>query len=138
MPVHQRRLKLITFQLNATSFECQLRNWNLDPGIPDGDRQYTFCPDGAFIEETDPEGTLELEFFSDWQLNGISDFLWTNSGQEATFTIDHHPDIAAEHVQWSGKVLLKAPPVGGEVRTTEMTSITLQVIGDVVGGYVRV
>jgi hypothetical protein len=138
MSIHNRRLKLIEFSLGAIAFECQVKSWNLDPGISDGERLYSFCPDGADVEETDPEPTLELEFFSDWRSDGISDFLWSHSGEDATFTLNHHPDIAAEHVRWTGTVRLKAPPVGGEARATEMTSITLQVIGDVTDGYTRV
>lgn len=131
-PPHNRRLKKIQFALNALNFECQLSSWSLDPGIEDGDRHYTFCSneaDNSFIEETDQEATLELTFFSDWRSNGISDFLWANSGQEATFTINHHPGVAGEHVQWTGRVMLKAPAVGGEARAIEVTEITLAVIG---------
>jgi hypothetical protein len=136
--LHQRRLKLITFTLGVISFECQVKRWLLDPGIGDGERLFSFCPDGEDVEATDPEGTLELEFFSDWRSDGISDFLWNHSGETAAFQLDHHPDIPAEHVRWAGSVKLKAPPAGGDIRTTEMTSITLQVIGDVVSGYTRV
>jgi hypothetical protein len=32
-------------------------------------------------------------------------------------------------VQWSGQVKLKAPNAGGEARTTEMTEVTLQIVG---------
>lgn len=136
MTVHNRRLKLIEFDIAGVGFECQLKNWNLDPGIDDGDRQYTYCPDGSFIEETDPEATLELEFFSDWRSGGISDYLWANSGTDAAFVLDHHPNIVGEHVRWTGSVKLKASPVGGEARSTEMTEITLQIIGSPV--YARI
>lgn len=129
MAVHHRRLKLINFQLGTDSFECQVNTWNLDPGIDDGDRQFTFCPDGEFIEDTEPEATLELKFFSDWRSGGISDFLWSHNGEEADFVLDHHPDIPGEHVRWTGKVLIKPGPVGGDPRTTEVTEVTLQCVG---------
>jgi hypothetical protein len=125
---HSRRLKLIEFTIDGTSFECQVQSWKLDPGIDDGDRMYSFCPDGAFIEETDPEPTLELKFFADWRSAGISRFLWDHSGEEAAFVLDHHPDIPAEHVTWSGDLVVKAPPVGGEARETEFTEVTLQCV----------
>lgn len=128
MAVHQRRLKLINFTIEGNSFECQVQTWNLDPGIEDGDRQYTFCPDGEFIEETDPDPTLELTFFSDWRSGGISDYLWANSGQVADFQLDHHPDITGEHVRWTGQVVLKPGPVGGDARATETTEVTLQLV----------
>lgn len=129
MSVHQRRLKLIEFAIGAVQFECQVESWTLDPGISDGDRRYSQCPDGEFIEDTDPEPTLELTFYSDWRSDGISDYLTAHSGEVAAFTLDHHPDIPAEHVTWAGNLMVKAPPVGGDARATEMTEITLQVIG---------
>jgi hypothetical protein len=134
MSVHQRRLKLINFTLGGTSFECQVSSWKLDPGTKDGDRQYTFCPDGTFVEETDDEPTLELKFFSDWRSGGISDFLWSNPNVEADFVLDHHPDIVGEHERFTGKVLIKPAPVGGDARDTEVTEITLQVIGTLGNG----
>lgn len=134
MTVHQRRLKLITLTVDGTSFECQLNSWNLDPGTKDGDRQYTFCPDGTFVEETDDEPTLDLKFFSDWRSAGISDFLWSHPNQTVGFVLDHHPDIAGEHVRWTGEVLIKPAPVGGDARDTEMTEVTLQVLGNVADG----
>lgn len=129
MSVHQRRLKIIQFTLDGDSYECQLNSWKLDPGVKDGDRQYTFCPDGQFVEETDDEPTLELKFFSDWRSAGISTYLWSNANQTVAFVLDHHPDITGEHVRWTGQVLIKPPSVGGDARDTEVSEITLQIIG---------
>lgn len=127
MSVHQRRLKLITLTLGTTSVECQLNSWNLDPGVNDGDRQYTYCPDGVFVEETDDEPTLELKLFADWRADQVSDFLWSNPNTVVEFELNHHPDVATEHVRWTGHLLIKPPPVGGDARTTEMSEVTLQV-----------
>lgn len=129
MTIHQRRIKLIEFTLDGVSFECGLKSWKIDLGEEDGDRIYSMCPDGEDVEETDPDPTLDLTWWSDWRSNGISDFLWTNRGQTVAFQLDHHPDIPTEHVRWTGNVKLKAPPAGGEARETEMTEITLQIIG---------
>lgn len=136
--VHQRRLKVINFTIGAIAFECQLQTWTMNPGVQDGDRRYTYCSSGAnsFVEETDDEPTLELTFFSDWRSNGISDFLWSNANTEAAFVLDHHPDIVGEHVRWSGTVLLKPPPVGGDARTTEVSEVTLQIVGTLGDGLV--
>lgn len=128
MSVHHRKVKLIQFSLLTTNFECQIQNYTLDPGIAEGERQFTLCPDGSFIEEPEPEGTLELTLFNDWRSGGISDFMWQNKGQEANFTLDLHPDIPDEHVQFTGRVRLAPPPVTGEARTTETTEMSLQLL----------
>lgn len=130
MTLHQRRLKIVTFTLDGNSFECQVQSWKLDPGVKDGNRLYSYCPDGISIEETDNEPSLELKFYSDWRSAGVSTYLWQNSNSTVAFVLDHHPDIVGEHVRWSGSVLIKPPPAGGDVRDTEMSEITLQIVGD--------
>lgn len=126
---HVRRLKTITLTIGETSFESQISSWTLENNTDDGEKFYTFSPDGEFIEEVEPDYALTLTFFSDWTEGGISDFLVLNDGQDADFVLDHHPDVPEEHVRWSGKVRIKAPNVGGEARTTETQEVTLQCIG---------
>ena len=138
MTVHHRKIKQIQLAIDGVNYECQIQTWNLDPGVGEGERMYAQCPDGEFVEEPEAEGTLEVTFWADWRSGGISDFLWTNSGKIAAFTLDHHPDIPEEHVQWNGKLRVVAPPTGGEARTTETHELTFQVIGDVTDGYGRV
>jgi hypothetical protein len=124
-----RKLKLITFTLGGNSFECQVKQWNIANNSDDGEKLYAFCPDGEFREEAEPDYALELTFFSDWRSNGVSDYITVNDQQTVAFVLDHHPDIPAEHVRWSGTCKLKAPSVGGEARTTEMTETTAPIIG---------
>lgn len=130
MPAHNRRLKTIIFDLDGAEYQCQVKTWKLDAGEQDGDRMYSFCEDGDFIEETDTEPVLELTFYSDWRSAGISDWLWTNRGRDVEFQLDHHPAIALEHVRWNGTVKIKSPSVGGEARETEVSEVSLQVIGE--------
>lgn len=129
MAIHTKRVKTIEFTIGATSFECQVNTWNLDPGIEDGDRLYSQCPEGEAIEETDPESTLECKFFADWRSNGISAFLWENLGETMDFELNHHPGVPGEHVKWTGQLYIKPGPAGGEARTTEFTEVTFQCVG---------
>lgn len=131
--IHKRKLKLVEFSLGTdpddVAFECQLSAWTLNNNTEDGDKLYTLCPDGEDTEETDPDYSIDLTFFADWRSEGISDYLWANDGQTVTLTLNHHPDIPAEHVRWVGQVKIKAPSVGGEARENEVTETTLQFIG---------
>lgn len=131
MAIHQRRLKVIELTLGdpPVSYECALTSWTLTNNTDDGDKIYTYCPDGEDQEEVEPDWALDLTFYADWRENGISDYLTANDGQNAAFVLDHHPDIPEEHVRWTGTVRIKAPNVGGDARTTEQTSQTLQIIG---------
>lgn len=125
-----RKLKVINLEIDGTDYACQLVSWTLDPGIPDGDTIFTFCPDGEAVDEGEPNRTLQLVFLSDWSITGISHILTENTGDEVPFVLEHHPDIPTEHVTWTGVVKLKAPPVGGEARAVERTEITLKVVGE--------
>ncbi|TDP97649.1 hypothetical protein [Labedaea rhizosphaerae] len=147
--VQQRRLKVVVFTIGGQSFDCQLQSWTMDPGEDDGDRQWTFCSEAStpenptpnsFIEETDGEPTLQCTFYSDWRENGISDYLYAHNKEVADFVLDHHPDIVGEHVRWSGQLVIKAPPVGGDARDTEQSEVTFQVLGSLGDGltYERV
>lgn len=129
MSIHNRKLKVIELQIGAVEYQCQLKTWTMANNTEDGEKLYSYCPDGEDREEAEPDYALELEFFADWRTNGISDWLTLHDQENAAFVLDHHPDIPAEHVRWSGTLRVKAPPVGGETRTTEMTSVTLQIIG---------
>lgn len=124
-----RKVKLIEFSIGLVAFECQVQTWNMANNTDDGERFYTQCPNGEFREDAEPDYALELTFFSDWRSAGISDYLTVNDGLRVAFQLDHHPDIVGEHVRWSGFLKVKAPNVGGEARTTEMTEVTLQVEG---------
>ena len=130
MTIHSRKLKQITLDVGGTDFECAVSNWQMVNNADDGDKIYAFCPDGEDVEETDPDWALQLTFFSDWRSGGVSDYLMLHAGEVVPFRLDHHPQIAAEHVRWDGKLRLKAPSVGGDVRTTETQQITLAVVGD--------
>jgi hypothetical protein len=127
-----RKLKIITFTLAGTQFQCQLKSWTMNNNTEDGEKFYTYCgvgAEGEFREEAEPDYSLDLTFFADWRLNGISDYLTANDQATVAFVLDHHPDIAGEFVRWSGNLKIKAPSVGGEARTTEMTETTLPCIG---------
>jgi hypothetical protein len=127
--VHHRKLKVITLDIGGENFEAQCRTWNIENETEDGDKQYTYAPNGEFEEETDPDFRLTATFFSDWRSEGVSTFLWEHDGETVPFRIDHHPDIPGEHVRWDGFVKIKAPNVGGDARTTEVSEIELRCIG---------
>lgn len=133
MAIHKRQIKLIEFSLGTDpsdiAFECQVSAWTLNNNTEDGDKIYTLCPTGEDTEDTDPDYTLDLTAFSDWRSDGFSDYLWKHDGETVDFRLDHHPDIPAEHVTWTGELKIKAPSVGGEARANETTEVTLVIVG---------
>lgn len=136
MVANNRKLKIITLDIGGSQFQAQLSEWKIVNDTDDAEIRYTFAPDGAFAESADDSYQLELKFYADWRSGGVSDFLWAHDGETVTFMIDHLPDIVGEHVRWTGSVQIKAPDVGGEVRTTEITETTLAIVGKPV--YARI
>lgn len=132
---HQRRLKIISFTLAGVEYSTQITSWKVSAGEKVGDRVYTFSSAGEghnmFIEDTDGEPTLDLKFASDWTSGGVSDYLWSNNLANVAFTIDHHPDIVGEHVQFSGQVKIQLPDVGDDARVTELQEVNLPILGAV-------
>jgi len=128
-PIYSRKLKEIIFELDGETFQCQIKSWKLNNNTPDGERLYAFCPDGEKFEDAEPEWTLDLTFFSDWRSDGVSEFLTLHDQETVDFTLTHNSDDVEAEVQWTGRIKIKAPSVGGDIRTTEMTEVTLPCIG---------
>jgi hypothetical protein len=132
MPFHNRKLKVITFTAGGIAFQTQVQTWNLANNTEDGEKIYSFAgpgPIGEDREETDPDYALEATFYADWRSDGVSDWATAHDGETVAFVLEHHPDIPEEHVTWSGDLIVKAPNVGGDARTTEMSEVTWPIIG---------
>lgn len=133
--VHQHRLKICVFSLATTNFTVQLNSWTMQNNTALGTKTFTYAGDSMvgqnseFRTDTDNDYALALKFFSDWRSGGISDFLIVYNRSYVAFQLDHHPDLTGEHVQWSGTCQVWAPSVGGDVRITEETTVTLPVFG---------
>lgn len=136
MTVNHRRLKEIVFNLAGTDYQVQLHDWKLNNDTADPKIFHTYGGDAEdFAEDEDPKYSLDLKFYADWRSAGISDFLTVHDGETVAFTLTHHPGIVGESHQYVGSVQIKAPSVGGAVRTTELTETQLQCVGKPV--YVR-
>jgi len=115
--------------IGATSFQDQVTDWRLENGAGEGDRTPTYSPEGEVVEDAEPEYTLNISFFHDWRVGGISDFLQVNRGQEAAFVAVQHADLAELTHHYSGTLKLKAPPAGGAAGENDAAEVELTVIG---------
>jgi hypothetical protein len=124
------KLKTAVIDIGGTDFQDQITTFNINNDTDDGETFDTFGgPNAAFVEAADASFTLEITAFADWSLGGISDYLWAHDGETVTFQVDHHPDVVGSHVRVSGQLQIKAPSMGGEIRTTETTETTLVIVG---------
>lgn len=131
---HHRKLKVLILDLGGTNYELQCKKAQIVNNTDDPEVFYTFGNNGSddsasFSEAADPVYALDLSFFSDHRLAGITDYLWDNDGSVVAFQLDLNPDIPAEHVIYTGSVQIKAPSIGGEVRAQDVTDVVLQCQG---------
>lgn len=127
MSVQQRKLVSALLDIGGMQFEGQVDDYQIKNGTDDGKVFYTYG--GSFAEAAEDSYTLDLKFYADWQINGMNDFLWDHDGETVAFQLDHHPDVPGWHVRFNGDVQIKAPSVGGTVRETEKTDMSLVCVG---------
>lgn len=128
MGAHNRKLKYITFLIGGIEQQIQISSWKINNNTADGTTFYTFAPDGAFVEAADADFSIDVVAFADWRSAGFSDYLWAHDGETVPYVLTHLAEFAGETVTWSGEAQIKAPSVGGEVRTTEITETTLKCV----------
>lgn len=129
MTAHNRKLTTLVFNLGGTEYQAQLSSWTLNNNTKDATVFYVFSPGDEFAEPADPDWSMDVTFYADWRQDGIADFLMAHNEEDVAFTLDHHPDLPGEHVRWTGTFHLKAPSVGGDIRTTEAIKTTLTCVG---------
>lgn len=130
MTVNHKKLNKIVFDVNGHNFAKQLTTINLNNDTDDAEILHTFGgAEEDFAEPADPSWSLDLEGYSDWTVDGFSDYLTAHDGETANFTLTHHVGVVGWENDRVGQVLLKAPSVGGDIRDTEVTKITLAVVG---------
>lgn len=129
MAIVTRKLRNSQINIGGTQFEDRCSDFKLNNETDDGETFHTYNPTASFVEAAEDSYNLELKFYADWTSGGITRFLWDHDGETVTYQIDHHVDLPGEHVRFVGEVLIKAPTVGGEIRTTELTETTLVCTG---------
>jgi hypothetical protein len=127
-----RKLKQLILDIGGTEFQAQLQSWTLNDNTDDPETFFVYEPGEEFVEEPDPSYSLDCTFYSDWRVRGHLGLPVVAPRETVTFQITHHPDIPAEAKIFSGQLLVKGPSVGGDVRTTEQSSVTFPIVGDIV------
>jgi hypothetical protein len=130
MPTKTRKLKSLIFVLDGEQYHCQAIDVQLNNNTSEPTKTSTYCPDGDVAEEADPDWQLQLEYFADWTVTGLSTYLRTHSGEEVEFEIDWHEDDPNWHTRETGRVKLRAPSRGGAAGVTERQTLTLAVLGE--------
>lgn len=129
MPPQIKKRKRITLMVNGVAHETQVTTARVVNNTEDGEVLYTYAPDGEVREEADPNYALELTYFANWTVTGISWLLSQLDGQTVDFSFTDYPDDPAWTVTREGQVKIKEPSLGGQVRTNDIQELTLPIIG---------
>jgi hypothetical protein len=126
-PVQNRKLTTALLDIGGLQFEGQVDDYKITNGTDNGTVFYTYG--GSFAEAAEDSYSLDMTFYADWQINGINDFMWEHDGETVAFQLDHHPNSPTWAVRFNGEVQIKATSVGGTVRETEKTDVSLVCVG---------
>lgn len=130
MPAHNRKIKLSELELDGVDYAAQCTTILLVNNTPDPEVRHTHGGAAAsFSEESDPDWTLQLNFYNDYRSAGITRYLLMHDGEEVDFTHGHLADIVGEHIRGTGRVQIKAASFGGEARQTDAGDSNLRVVG---------
>ena len=132
MSIHAPTMKYVSLEIGGIEFRAQITDWKLVDETDEGDSIFTYGADGQNEDSEEPTDAwnLELKFYADYRSpSGLNHYLWTNAPGTATYTIHHNLGTDGSDPVFSGEVKLKRPSVGGEVRTKELTELTLKVVG---------
>ena len=126
-----RKNRNALLKLGGTTFTNQAWVSLIDPDTPDEQRR-TLVPDGAVSDVDSPTWILKLTGFQDHEPGGLADFLWDNAGLTVTF--EHCPEVGSGKAKFTGSLVCKHPPIGGEQGEWMQMEIELPVQGTPVKG----
>lgn len=113
---------------------CQLTSVTLTNSTPKGAKVYTFCAAGGnaglFIEQVDPDYSLDVEFRADWAVGaGFADYLFVNDLVQVGFTLVLDPGATGRIRTYTGNLIAQAASDGGAARAPETMKVSLQIVG---------
>ena len=87
-------------------------------------------PTAAFSDATTPTWTATLNYAQDWETpNSLAQYLLTNAGTAKVVVFKPSKAAGAGHAIFTATLNIVAGPIGGDVNTVQVASVTLGVVG---------
>jgi len=120
-------------KIDADTFEKHVSGFSLVPTQSTVTWQ-AIVPAGAFADSTSPSWTCTVNYAQDWDTEGsLSQYLMDHAGE--TKTVEFTPENAGPGSTTFTVDLIIAPgPIGGEVNTVQVGSVSMGVVGEPVRG----
>lgn len=86
-------------------------------------------PAGAFADQTSAVWTCTIAYAQDWETaNSLAQYLLTNAGQKKTATFKPKGTTTGMPI-FTADIMIAPGPIGGDVNTVQVGSVTLGVAG---------
>lgn len=93
-------------------------------------------PAAAFSDATSPVWSCVLGFAQDWETtNSLSQYLLTNAGQQKSAVFQPKGAVVGSP-KFTATIIIAPGPIGGDVNTVQVGTVTLGVVGAPVKGVV--
>lgn len=117
MAIKKQKLRDGILEIGATGsgmeFAAQVTNGSIEPSYSEGDTIEVLSGEKD-TEEAEWEGTLNVEFYQDYDMDGLVAWTWEHDGELMPFRFV--PSKAGE-LEFSGEAKIRPVTVGGEVGT---------------------
>lgn len=121
MAIKKQKLREGILQVGETGsgkeFAAQVTSGSIEPSYSEGD-VIEVLSGLKDTEDAEWEGTLNIEFYQDYDLDGLVAWTWEHDGELLPFRFV--PAKAGE-LEFSGEVKIRPVAVGGEVGTENTT-----------------
>lgn len=133
MPAHPGAFVLrdALLKLGGTTWTNQTWEVTLEPDTPTVQKR-TLVPDGTVSDTDSSTWVMKISGLQDFESSGLADYLGDNHG--STVTYEYAPKVGSGKVKFSGSLIAKHPPIGGEQGSFAEMEIELPIIGSPVKG----
>jgi hypothetical protein len=121
-------LKDATFLVAADGYEQHISSVRFDPTQSTITWQ-AIVPEGTFTDTASPSWTCTIAYAQDWTTtNSFSQYLLEHAGEKKTVVFSPQGDDTGAPV-FTADLMLASGPIGGDVNTVQVGSVTLGVVG---------
>ena len=133
MPAHAGAFVLrdAILKLGGTTFTNQVWKVTLEPDTPIV-QQRTLVPDGTISDVDSSTWVMQMTGLQDYETSGLADFLRDNAG--LTVAYEYAPRAGSGKAKWTGTLIVKHPPIGGEQGSFAEMELEFPIIGQPVAG----
>lgn len=121
-------LKDVKFTVGTDDYEAHVSSVQFVPNMATVTWQ-GLTPSAAFTDTTSPTWTCTVSLAQDWTTaNSLAQYLLTNAGTKKTVVFKPKGTTTGMPI-FTAELMIAPPPIGGDVNTVQVASVTMGVVG---------